>query len=82
MAERLAEYEAEHAALMKERSCMREDLINLEADKNEAINLANERAVKIENLQMAFGNEKENLSWLHDRHTRLVSSRSVYLALG
>jgi hypothetical protein len=60
---------------------MRESLLAIEREKNDAIALANERAIKIENLNMAFGNEKENLGWLHNRHTRLVSSRSIYLSL-
>jgi hypothetical protein len=81
MAAQLAEYEAEHASLMKERAHMRESLVQLENEKNENSTLANEREIKIDNLTLAFGNEKENLVWLHNRHTRLVSSRSIFLTL-
>lgn len=81
MAAQLAEYEAEHANLMKERASMRESLINVESAKTEAFDLANERAIKIDNFNIAFANEKENLVWLHNRHTRLVSSRSISLTL-
>ena len=80
-AAQISEYEAEHTAFMKERGLMREDLLRLQSEKDDALALANDWQIKFENFNTSVANEKENLVWLHYRHTRLVSSRSIYLQL-
>ena len=81
MSSQLGEYETEHANLLKERAIMRENLVQMESEKNEMINRFEDQTIKLDNFQVAVVNEKENLVWLHNRHTRLVSSRSIFLHL-
>lgn len=66
---------------MKEKAMMREDLLRAQAEREDAIALAQDWQVKFENFTTSVANEKENLVWLHNRHTRLISSRSIYLQL-
>jgi len=77
----IADYESEHAALVHERANMRESLAQLEGDKAESLSKVSDLNARHENFVFAMNNEKENLQWIHRRHTRLLASRSIALEL-
>ena len=77
----LSDFESEHAALLHERASMRETISHLEAQHSDAISHSNELSAKHENYIFAMNNEKDNLQWIHRRHTRLLASRSIALEL-
>ena len=77
----IGDYESEHAALLHERASMRETISQLEGDKAEGISKVSDLNARHENFVFAMNNEKDNLQWIHRRHTRLLASRSIALEL-
>ena len=52
-----------------------------ESDKAEAMMRVSEEVAKHDNYVIHNTNEKENLSWIHRRHCRLLASKSIGLEL-
>ena len=77
----MADMESEQAALLHERAGLKETIALLEGDKSEGIAKVNDLNARHENFVYAMNNEKDNLQWIHRRHTRLLASRSVALEL-
>jgi hypothetical protein len=75
----VAEYENEHSRLLQERAALQERLAELEGMRASAILQADEECIRLQNFSVAMRNEKDNLAWVHRRHSRLLAARSLFL---
>jgi hypothetical protein len=74
MSENLHHAEAEQISL-------RENLRTVEDDRNTIVQKMSSELNRNELLSSQINTEKENMLWLHSRHSRLISSRSMFFNL-
>ena len=75
----LSQFQSERIQILEERDVLRQNLRVVDEERADAIHKASEEAVRSDNLVVSTHSEKENLLWLHSRHSRLISSRSLFL---
>ena len=79
MSSELSELQVERIAVLEERDALRNNLRVVDEERADAIHKASEEAARSDNIVASTYSEKENLLWLHSRHSRLISSRSLFL---
>jgi hypothetical protein len=78
---RLTEVEAHNNQLFQERAALKEHAAHLDGERADANMRITDEMARHDNFVIAMNNEKENMIWLHKRHSRLLASRSIALEL-
>lgn len=74
---RLAEVEGHNTQLLQEKAALKEHLTHLDGERADANMRITDEMARHDNFMIAMNNEKENMIWLHKRHSRLLASRSI-----